>query len=199
MPDRREIWLDGNDTIAAAQIISWIARPKQPERAMKVLNHWYWIRHRKLGNSLPDECFNLMMPKRMEGQFLRIQDKDCRDAFRAAAWAQHAILKASPPMFGRKLSDRGIRSLAAAGVDDEEQVGNEISKIWSKRKPVAHMCLAAGNAIGRHHRERGWCGFGLSGSLLQPTWVTEAIEQSEEWARSFRHLPNPANYFHFRR
>jgi hypothetical protein len=193
---RTDIRLDDEDTIAAAQILAWIARPHRPESAVKALNHWYWTYHRKAGRDLPAMPFALEKPGRLQGPMLRLQ-AECLTAFRAGVWLQWTIFKDAPgPRLGG--ARHGVTSLAAlrVGMDDR---GNEIAKVWSKRKPVAHMCLAAGNAIGRHHRERRWRGFGLAGAMLQPSWVGEAIEQSEEWAHTVSRLPSAWPTFRFHR
>ena len=199
MDDRQSVRLDPDDTVAAAQILAWVSRPHRPESAVKVLNHWYWLNWRKAGRPLP-EAFDLALekPGRIEGPFRKLE-ADCLAAFRAGAWAQSALLKAAPHHWFDSF-DTGIRKLGERRANARgTAAGNEIRDIWSKRKAVAHMCLASANAVGGLHHERGWVGFGLSGTMLNPVWVAEAIEQSEVWARSLRRLPNPTPLVRFHR
>lgn len=194
MAERYALRIDGDDTVAAAQILACIARPPceempdRHEKAIKVLNHWYWANHRKAGGEMPKITFPLEKPGRLVGPMLRLQE-DCLTAFRAGAWLQFALLKEAPHHWFNSC-DVGVTALATDRVGMENR-GNEITRVWSRRKPVLHLCLAAGNALGRHHRERGWNGFGLTGAMLQPSWVNEAIEQSEDWARTILRLSKP--------
>ena len=195
MAARESIRLDGDDTIAAAQICAWIARPNRPESAMKVLDHWRRELQREWGKPDPVPNDVLMKRNRIIPQFIRLE-AECLTAFRAGQWLQAHFLKTTPHKWFNAF-DRGVTALAAdrVGMDDR---GNEIARVWSKRKAVAPMCLAAGNALGRHHQERGWVGFGLTGSILQPQWVQEAIEQSEQWQHTVSRLaaPWPTIRFH---
>lgn len=195
-PAFKEIWLDENDTVAAAQILAWIARPHRPASAIKVLNHWYWIAHRKRGGILPDMPFSLEKPGRLEPSFLKLE-ADCLMAFRAGSWAQSAILKNTPAPWFKSFSV-GIRARAAVHAG-EDSAGNAIRDIWSRRRPVAHMCLAAGNAIGRLHREQGWIGFGLAGTMRDTSWVQEAIQQAPQWSRTLAQMPGAVPMHCFRR
>jgi hypothetical protein len=199
MSDRKEICLDSNDVIAAAQIVSWIARPHRPESGVSILNQWYWINRKKAGGSLPNRFdLKLEKPGRIGRSFQKLE-ADCIMALRAGIWAQAAVLKATPHHWFENFTT-GIRALGEArAVERGSSAGNEIRDVWSKRKSVAHLCLAATNALAAHHQKRNWIGFGLRGAMLEPDWVSEAIEHSHEWSRSLAKLPNASPTIHFYR
>jgi hypothetical protein len=139
-----------------------------------------------------------MKRSRIEAQFRRFESV-CLNGLRAGIWFNWKLVTHAPgPWFEQ--FDRSIRQLASRRASARKtEVSNEIRDIWSKRKPVAHLALSAANAIGRLHQTNNWAGFGLAGTLLAPTWVSEAINQSEEWFRSGSTVMEPSQFYHFRR
>lgn len=198
MDERLHLRLDDNDLIAAAQILSWIALPHRPQDGVDLLCNWYWARQKFLGHPLPDLPFALKKPSRLESQLRRLE-ATCLVGFRAGIWLNWKILSASPsPWFSNiHMSTRKLASRRASTKGTESH--NEIRDVWSKRKPVAHMALAAANAIGGWLKENDLYEFGLSGAILHPEWVSEAIEMSEEWRRSASRFIDPATFHRFHR
>jgi hypothetical protein len=201
--ERREIRLDDHDVLAAAQILSWIARPHRPESGMKVLNHWYVELQRDRGKVVPDLPFNLMRRNRIEAQFRRLE-ADCLIGFRAGTWLNWKILSAAPgPWLGginvstRELGRR--RASARQAKPENETPNNEIRSIWSKRKPVAHLALAAANSIGARYAAHDLRGFGLSWTILNPDWVADALARSEDWFRSASRHMDADQFYRFHR
>ena len=195
--------LDDDDTVAAAQILSWIARPHRSESAMKVLDHWRRELLRSWGRGDPMPDAYLMRRNRIETQFKRLEVEVLR-GIRAGLWLQWKILDQSPiPLFaGIKMPTRELarrRSAARHSRPENEKPANEIRDIWRKGKPVSHLALATGNALGGWLADRDLRGFGLSGAILQPTWVPDAIEQSEAWFHSASRFIEPAQFRRFHR
>lgn len=144
---------------------------------------------------MPD--VTLMRRNRIERQFRKLE-ADCLSAFRAGAWLQSAILKESEhPWFANFKG--GVTALASRRVEaGASAVSNEMRE-WSKRKGVAHLCLASGNALGEWLTERELHGFGLPGAILEPAWVNGAIMQSEKWARTIPGQVDHADTLRFHR
>jgi hypothetical protein len=200
MTERRSIRLDDNDLVAGAQILSWIARPHRPESAVKILNHWYWELQRDRGKQIPDLPFALSKRNRIELQFRRLE-ADCLTGMRAGVWLQWKVLENSQhPWFtdaGTSTRELARRRAETKGTNTDP--ANEIRDIWQKRKPVLHLALSAGDALGRWLTERDLYGFGLSGAVLDPSWVPDAIERSEKWCRSASQFFPAENFYHFHR
>lgn len=149
---------------------------------MKILDHWR--RELQRGWNKPDPLAGqpLMKRNRIELQFRRLE-ADCEAGFRAGLWLQWTILKTAPhPWFDD--FKRGVSALASKRYDQYGVSPSNQLRDWSKRKPVAHLCLASGNAIGRSLAGRDLRGFGLSDAILNSTWVAEAILEAENWART---------------
>ena len=204
MPERPEIRLDDNDVVAAAQILSWVARPHRPESGVDLLQHWYWRLFQIRGREVPELPFDLRARKRIEAQFKRLEI-DCIAGFRAGMWLQWKILDHSEcswfanfSMSTRELSRRRAAAKHPAR-EEYRNPDNEIRDIWSRRKPIAHLALSAGNAIASWLAKRDLQGFGLSGAMLQPDWVAEAIEKSEDWFRPASRFIEPSQFVRFHR
>lgn len=182
MADRREIELDANDVVAAAQILSWIAMPHRPQDGVDLLCQWFWARRRHRGEPIPDLPFDLKKPSRLAPQLENFRQRVC-SGFRAGQWFELKTLSGPnrPAMFSnfaattRSLAARraGVRGTAAA---------NEIRDVWSRRKPVAHMAIAAANNIAAEHTARNVGGFDLEPTLFNPVWVGDAILEAESRA-----------------
>ena len=181
MGERPAVRLDDDDMIAGAQILAWIARPHRPDSAMKILDHWRRELQRGWGRPDPVPGASLMRRNLIERQFRRLEWQ-CLGGFRAGQWFQTAILQRAPHPWFDAFTD-GVTRLATARVDGGASAISNEMRAWSNRKPVAHLCLSSGNALGRWLYHRELHGFGLSGALLHPTWVSEAIDMSEQWAR----------------
>jgi hypothetical protein len=186
--ERYAIRVDDDDLIAAAQILAWIARPHRPESAVKLLNEWYLRLLIIRGVSSTELPFLPDKKGRLDPKFYRLQT-ECMTGFRAGTWLNWKILSAAPHKWfasvdisTRELGRR--RAQARHAVPENELPDNEIRDVWSKRKPIAHLALGAGQAIGRSLAAEGLQGFGLSKALLNPGWVNVAIASAEEWAHS---------------
>jgi hypothetical protein len=190
LAERRSIHLDQDDVVAAAQILSWIARPNRPESGVKVLNHWYHANQKKLGRPIPPLPFDLMKPNRIETQFIKLQ-ADCLIALEAGQWFNVTILRNCPHPWFESYKQSVTRLSHNRAEHRQTDKSNELRDVWIKRKPVLHLCLSAGNALGRWLQERDLFGFGLAGAMIEPTWVDEAVEWSEKWARS---IPNQIEF-----
>jgi hypothetical protein len=164
---------------------------------MRVLDHWRRELQRGWGKADPMPHASLMRRNLIERQF-RLLEIDCMAGFRAGLWLQWTILKRSKhPWFAG--FTKGVTGLAGERVErGASAVSNEMRE-WSKRKAVAHLCLASGNALGQWLSERDLRGFGMSGAILEPTWVGEAISESESWARAIPGQIEVARTFRFHR
>lgn len=84
--------------------------------------------------------------------------------------------------------DVKIRSLARRQLPgsrrDAENEGNVIRDIWSRRKPIAHVAIAAANNIARIHQQREVGGFDLEMTVFDPAWVSETVIEAESRARA---------------
>ena len=166
-----------NDLLAAMQILACIARPPNPKEPLKqgkleaggnLLQAWFWSRKRHRGDKTPELDFlhaKSFQRSRIEDK-LRTFSKDLYNAFEAGRWLQYKILGDASRLDPSLSGFRGIslRSLAAdhwnrknatrlaydhgytySGLDDASNIR---ASIWTKRRPVVHMALAARNAIG---------------------------------------------------
>jgi hypothetical protein len=133
MPERIRERLDDNDTIAAAQILSWIARP-----------------HRRLESS-----FSLLLPSEKKPYIVESQRpafrKDFLRGLEAGRWFDAKALAADPDWESRTLfppehsSTRRMARRSASRLNLDED--NAIKRVWSKRKPIAHIASAARTAL----------------------------------------------------
>lgn len=185
LADRLDIRLDDHDLIAGAQILAWIARPHRPESGVELLNHWFLARRRHRGDPLPALPFELKKPNRIEYQLAKFRT-DLMRGFRAGLWfEQRSMSGPNRPALLRNF-DVKIRSLARRQLPiarrDPENEGNIVRDIWSRRKPIAHLAIAAGSTIARLHQEREVVGFDLEMTVFDPIWVSEAISESESRA-----------------
>jgi hypothetical protein len=138
---------------------------------------------------VPQLPFNLKKPSRLAPQLSTFRYKVLQ-GFRAGQWFELRVLSGPnrPPMFIGV--DVSIRSLARRQLHpsrrggEPEAEGNPIRDVWSRRKPLAHMAIAAMNSIAVVHEARKVRGFDLEMTLSDPVWVAEAIESSESRART---------------
>lgn len=157
MVERKEVWLDADDTIAAMQILACIARPNRPDLAGELMQQWFWARKRHRREQVPDLPFRLKKKGEIERQLGALKD-DVLQAFIAARWFNRMIQQKSPNQsnVGNGLKKTSLRKMA--GVEgklepQDNRIGNVITKIWTPRRPVLHMALAAGSAIVATHTE----------------------------------------------
>lgn len=186
MVERPSVRLDDWDLVAGAQILSWIARPHRPESGVELLNHWFLARRRHRGDPLPDLPFTLKKPNRIEVQVAKFRIDVIR-GFRAATWFEQRTMSGPrrPPIL--QDFNATVRSLASRQLPSErrdiENEGNVIRDIWSMRKPVAHLAAAAMTAIAKLHERHDINGLDIEMTVFDPTWVQEAIVESENRAR----------------
>ena len=187
LAERRAIRLDARDMVAGAQILSWIALPHRPAHGVALLNHWYWARRRFRGESVPALPFTLKKLSRIEGQ---LQNFNARvmDAFLAGVWFQRRQLTVLPDSGGLILSavkawSASTRTLAQRRADLRGTAQpQEIRAIWSTRKPVLHLALAAGEMLAEHYHSEGRQGFDLERTVFWPNWVPATIDRAERIA-----------------
>jgi hypothetical protein len=183
---RHEYILDPNDTAAAAQILSWIARPHRQAGAERLLRQFV-MKSAQLAGWAPPNEIKLEKPTRLETQILNLQG-DILKAFEAAHWFQTKVLRGDGSQIFSgfpKISQRSLAARWSGYRKDEASIGPVMERLWKRREQVVHMCLAAGNAIGKMHHERGQQGFDLRLPMFHADeWVGHAIAQAEGWART---------------
>jgi hypothetical protein len=185
---RNEIILGSNDYLAAARILAWIARPHRQADAEKVLQQFVMKYAQLRGGKVP-KAIKLPKPARLEYRVQSLQS-DILKAFEVARWLQAFVLRGdgSEPFFSafERISKRQLAAqYSKIYAKSEDEIGPIISRLWKRREPYVHMCLAAGNAIGKMHYKRKMKGFDLWLPLFHPDeWVEEAIIQAEGWAQS---------------
>lgn len=195
MDDRRLILLDRNDVVCAAQILGWVAYPHRPEHGVNLLNQWFYSRRRSRGEEIPPLPFDLKKKNRIESQLPKLQES-VLDGLRSGIWFNRRMMNA----LNRDELDGGIlngivealsmstRSLATNRAERKEHLdiygdtGNEIRKIWTKRKPVLHLALAAGNAIAEAYYKEDRRGFDLGRTVFQPDWLDDVFNAAESHA-----------------
>lgn len=128
MPERIRERLDDDDTIAAAQILSWIARPHRSASGLSLL--------------LPSE----KKPNRVQSQRPAFQ-KDFLRGLDAGGWFDAKITAHMDPdgesktLFPeefwttRKMAERSVSKLVV-------EKSNAIKRMWSNRKQIAHLASA---------------------------------------------------------
>lgn len=187
VPERRSILLDQHNVVAAAQILSWVAMPHRPQAGVDLLCNWYWARRKHRGDTVLDLPFDLKKPNRLEQQLETFRHRVLR-GFRAGSWFQLRVLSAPNQSTWFADFDVSIRSLARRQLPpsrrggESEAEGNPIRDIWSRRKPIAHMAIAAGDAIAEIHLQREVPGFDLEMTLFDPVWLVAALEAAESRA-----------------
>lgn len=163
MPERIRERLDNDDTTAAAQILSWIARPHRSASGLSLL--------------LPSE----MRPNRVESQRPAFQ-KDFLRGLQAGVWFDAKVLAKDPDWESKTLFDpehSTTRMLAKRSVGGlEVEKSNAIKRVWSNRQVVAHLASALRTAL-------------VTKSLVddlpldpwafvaEPDWVQDIIDESE--------------------
>lgn len=185
---RRQIRLDSDDLAAASQILAYIARPHRPGSVDQLINAWI--------------C-NSERPSRLEPKIGTLV-KDLLNTFEAARWLQRSILSNFANTKEIMLPDSGLRfkvtgfpgvwpvtslrrsALARAG--GSEGSGNAFRDIWSKRRPVVHLALAAANEMGKLHRAQSSIGLDINLAVRDGSWVKPALLNAEAWARSAQSL-----------
>lgn len=187
---RRQITLASDDTAAAAQILAWIARPHRQEDAEGILRQFV-MKHWQMAEGTPPDGFALDKPSRLQPRLLTLQD-DIQKAFKAARWFQAMVLRGdgSSAFSGfDKISKRKLAADYSGYHQRENAIGPTIKRLWKAREAVAHMCIAAGNSIGRLHVECGQKGLDLRLPMFHAgEWVSDAVAQAEGWARTADHF-----------
>lgn len=183
---RQQITLASDDTAAAAQILAWIARPHRQEDSERILRQFV-MKYAQMAGWTPPDGLALDKPSRLEPRLLKLQG-DIQKAFEAARWFQAMVLRGDgtdPFSNFDKISKRKLAASYSRYRQDEQAIGPTIQRLWKKREAVAHMCIAAGNSIGRLHVERGQKGLDLRLPMCHASeWVSDAIAQAEGWART---------------
>lgn len=187
--ERHRIPLDRNDIIAAAQVLSYIARPERPESGVKLLNEWWLARCRTGGDDISAAPFAVDKPNRLQVR-LDTFGKDLRNGFQAGVWLQWKILGEAAHMHhwfagftGVSLGKLAAKKLGDGATSRDAEIPNVRRNIWIKRRPVAHIALAAANEIRAHHARPG-TKVRLDEILFSPRWLSGAIVQAEEWAQT---------------
>lgn len=189
MPERIRERLDDDDTIAAAQILSWIARPHIPAFGLSLL--------------LPSE----KRPNRVESQRPAFQ-KDFIRGLQAGGWFDAKVTAADPDWESKTLFPRENWTdwkMAGRYLGSREgRKDNAIRAIRNKRGAVAHLasavrtallnkCLYEGRPVPRstiYAHLRPVTSTTLPNPILpdlnpllfvqDPDWVQDAIELAEE-------------------
>lgn len=136
---------------------------------------------------MPTLPFELKKPNRIASQLGKFK-MDLLRGFRAGLWFEQRTMAGPnrPVMFSNFQAN--IRSLARYQLPqsqkDPENEGNVIRDIWSRRKPISHLAIAAVTSIALFHEERDLDGLDLEMTVFDPVWVKRAIEESESQARS---------------
>jgi hypothetical protein len=163
MPERIRERLDGDDTIAAAQILSWIARPDRLTSGLSLL--------------LP----SAKKPNRVESQRPAFQ-KDFLRGLEAGRWFNAKALAADPDWESKTLfpPDRSTtRKMAKRSVGGlEVEKSNAIKRVWSNRKQIAHLASAARTALVAKSLVDNlsldpWA------FVADPDWVQDVIDEAE--------------------
>lgn len=132
MPERIRERLDDDDTIAAAQILSWIARPHRPASGLSLL--------------LPSE----KKPNRVDSQRPAFQ-KDFLRGLQAGVWFDAKVLAKDPDWESKTLFDpehsttRKMAKRSVGGLEVEKS--NAIKRVWTNRQRVAHLASAVRTAL----------------------------------------------------
>jgi hypothetical protein len=185
---RRKIYLDAGELAAGAEILGYIARPHRPESVIKVIDGW--LNQTEKPSRLRPKIDTLV--------------KDLLNGFEAARWLQRAILSGAANTkkivlleTGQKLNVSGfpgswpvtsLRSSALKKTYDVEGTGNTIRDIWSRRKPILHLALAAGNEIGKLNKSKAVSGLDINLAVTDWSWVKPTLVQAEGWAVSAQQL-----------
>jgi len=132
MPERIRERLDDDDTIAAAQILSSVARPHRPASGLSLL--------------LPSE----KKPNRVESQRPAFR-KDFLRGLQAGVWFDAKVLAKDPDWESKTLFDpehSTTRKLAKRSVGGlEVEKSNAIKRVWSSRQRIAHLASAVRTAL----------------------------------------------------
>jgi hypothetical protein len=197
--ERRQICLDADDLSAGVQILAYIARPHRPDSVAKIFDAW---------------VNQTEKPSRLRPK-IATTVKDLLNGFEAARWLQRAILSGGAnnkevflldswqrvPVTGFPGSwpATSLRSNASSRAAEVEGIGNAFRDIWSKRKPILHLALAAGSEIGRLHHSQLIKGLDINLVVTDLSWVKPALAQAEGWAASAQTLSilPPALSWHF--
>lgn len=185
--ERLSINLAEQDLIAGVQLLAWVALPHRPQHGVSLLENWFWSRRAFRKQSVPTLPFALKKRSRFECQ-LRQFEANLIDGVRAGLWFQRHIFAKSPGQgaLASQVRAWGASTRRLAGRESSRkgtEPGNEIRRIWSKRKPVRHLALAFGEVIADLHFEEGRLSFDLERTVFQPDWIERTLERAEELAR----------------
>ncbi len=197
--ERLQICLDADDLVAGVQILAYIARPHRPVSVAKVFDAW---------------VNQTEKPSRLRPK-IDVTVRHLLNGFEAARWLQRAILSGAAnnkeaflldswqrvPVTGFSGSwpATSLRSNALLRANHVQDTGNAFRDIWSKRKPILHLALAAGSEIGRLHHSQLIKGLDINLVVTDLSWVKPALAQAEGWAASAQTLSilPPALSWHF--
>lgn len=185
---RRKIYLDAGDLAAGAEILAYIARPHRPESVIKVIDGW--LNQTEKPSRLRPKIDTLV--------------KDLLNGFEAARWLHRAILSGAANTKKIVLFESGeklkvsefpgswpvssLRSSALKKAYEDYAAGNTFRDIWSRRKPILHLALAAGNEIGKLNKSKAVSGLDMNLVVTDWSWVKPTLVQAEGWAFSAQKL-----------
>lgn len=212
-PDRSVVRVTDNDLVAAMQILACIARPHRPASAGELMQQWLWARKRYRKEGLPADLEIAVPDKNVIESKLVALAKDISAGLEAGEWLQMKWAACSDGVLVRAMG-ASIRQQAARKWNEEHRAGikqgqghvtsrddqTAIAKqrIWTKRRPVAHMSLAVRDIAAEVFKETPR---ELEALLFNPTWINDALARAETYAEvavSHRIL-RPGESWHFLR
>lgn len=173
--------LSPDDTVAALQVLAFLAYPHKPDYAITILQEW--ARHRI---NLRDERRAWPIREkwsRLEPKLRRLDDMIKR-RLKGSYWLrlqvnQRAELLANNST-GCPTHAAGQRACARRFGAPAGEEKNIIRDYWTASRSVAHLGLATGDAIllalEPEERERPW---DLTRVAFKPDWVAQAIHDAE--------------------
>lgn len=200
MADRPAVALDGDDQIAAAQILAWLAFPEHPDRGIRVMQNFVYRWQQARGAAKVKPLFDVyktgILEKRLdtfEHQLRRRMTASEIMIGRIAANREGQISRA----FGVGLNESIRRRIGGR----DEQLGRLVRDYWTKSIPVIHLASSTRSAILAACERDAVKRFDLTRAVFKPDWVSQALEASEQQADWVSHfLPVERNrMIHFHR
>jgi|TARA_R110002049_G_scaffold3488_1_gene26089 hypothetical protein len=200
-PERPVVRVMDDDRMAAWQILACIARPHSPKRtasAGELMQQWYWARRRHLRvNYTPAELAIAIPDKDRINSKLPALAKDISAGLQAGKWLKLKWASESDGIItqasGASFREQGAREWnaapehkrlicsgdIAATTSREDNSATAKQRIWTRRRPVAHMALAVREQVREHYTDGL---HELEALVFDPQWVAGALERAERYA-----------------
>lgn len=179
---RQQITLSREDGAAALEILAFLAHPQRPEYGLRVMNDW--ARHH-FGNQAGAEKWSRLEPK------LRRCDGLIERSLVAGYWLHRRCALSFSDRHSQELGpvEASLRTSARAfGIHGKEETA--LRDYWDRSRTVAHLALAAGEAIHSAFGSReatGWQ-WSLRDIAFNPAWVDRAVTHAEAKAQAASEL-----------